>query len=343
MLRDEARCCHAWCGVYLKEIDLLAFRDNVVNTDNAVTTKQVVNHRGQLRDALCKAFADSGRCYLVALIIVLGCIVEELIFRDNLRNGEYHTLLLRLIAAASQLSASHESFYHHVLAFLQGKFDCRTKLLHGLDLSCAEGGPAPGRLHKARQTNARHYLLVRHLFVVTYLDEQTVCNRNAKSPHVIVENELVVSHCFDKDITCRVRHLNEVEVTLQFSVLAWSTMNGDVSEVGMNLLAVMHETKVVSIDLRATSIRKQSLPLASMNLYLIYNITRGIDERSYSFCTTHTYVMLRTVTATNYCYCFHYALFSFYSCYKLSIYSIMPRSPRAVPTRRTSPRLSWDA
>ena len=38
LLRDEARCCHAWRGVYLEEIDLLAFRDNVVDTDNAVTT-----------------------------------------------------------------------------------------------------------------------------------------------------------------------------------------------------------------------------------------------------------------------------------------------------------------
>ena len=49
-----------------------------------------------------------------------------------------------------------------------------------------------------------------------------------------------------------------------------------------------------------------------MNLYLIYIITRGVDKRSDAFSTTHAYIMLRTITATNYCNCFlHITIINF--------------------------------
>ena len=311
MLRDETRLCHARRGVYLQEVYLVACRDDVVDADDAATTKQVVYHRGQLRDAFGKAFADAGWRYLVAFVVVLGCVVEELILRDHLCDGEHDALLLCLVAAARELCAIHEGLHHHVFAFLQSEVDGRTKLLDGLHLCRAEGGTASGGLHEARQTDARHDVLVAHLLVVTNLHEQAVGNGNAESTHVIVEHELVVGHGFDEDATGRVRHSNEVEVALQLAVLARSTMNRDVGKVGKDRLAFCLEAEVVSVDFASTAIRKQSLPFASMNLYLIYIITRGIDERSNAFRAAHTYIMFRAITATNYCYCLFHLRFDY--------------------------------
>ena len=79
LLRDEARGRHAWSGIDFEQVNLVAFRDNIVNTNDAVTIQKVVNHGGQLADSFRKTFADAGRSDFVALIIVLGGIVEELV------------------------------------------------------------------------------------------------------------------------------------------------------------------------------------------------------------------------------------------------------------------------
>ena len=42
LLGDEAGGRHARCGVYLQEVQLVAFGDDIVDADDAVTTEDVV-------------------------------------------------------------------------------------------------------------------------------------------------------------------------------------------------------------------------------------------------------------------------------------------------------------
>ena len=87
-------------------------------------------------------------------------------------------------------------------------------------------------------------------------------------------------------------------------------MNGDVSKVGMNRLTLSLEAEVVTVNLRATAIRKQSLPVAGMNLYLLYIITFRVDKRGDAFCAPHAHIMFRAIAPTNYCNCLlHILLF----------------------------------
>ena len=43
LLWNETGCCHSWCGVHLQQVDLLAFGNNLVNSDYAVSTDDVIN------------------------------------------------------------------------------------------------------------------------------------------------------------------------------------------------------------------------------------------------------------------------------------------------------------
>ena len=133
--------------------------------------------------------------------------------------------------------------------------------------------------------------------VSTLLDEQAVGHRYAEGTHVVVQHKLVIRHGLDEYVACAVGHADEVEITLQHSVLARCTVDGDVAEVRANALLAVLETEVVAIHNVPCAVGQDGLPVAGMNLYLIYIIARRVEEGRYAFCTAHTHVVLRCIAS----------------------------------------------
>ena len=69
-----------------------------------------------------------------------------------------------------------------------------------------------------------------------------------KRSKIIIKRELVESKCLNKYATGAVRETDQVEITLENTVFAGRTMDGDVGEIEGLALAVHFIREVVEID-----------------------------------------------------------------------------------------------
>ena len=72
---------------------------------------------------------NTGRSDLLYLAIVLGVVVEELIARYHLSDGEQDGLLLSLIDALCDLCSIQETLDHHLGALQHGLANGRSQLI----------------------------------------------------------------------------------------------------------------------------------------------------------------------------------------------------------------------
>ena len=97
LLGDETGCSHTWRGVHLKHRNLTLMRNDIVNADDAIAMEDVVDVAGDLRHTVGNLRSNACRCNLLHLTIVLGVVVEELIARHHLGDGEDDSLLTSLV------------------------------------------------------------------------------------------------------------------------------------------------------------------------------------------------------------------------------------------------------
>ena len=85
-------------------------------------------------------------------------------------------------------------------------------------------------------------------------------NPYAEAFQVLVGYELVECQCRNQYIAGGIRDSEQFKITLQDAVLARSAVDGDVGEIGLYLLPVLHEGEVVLVYRALRAVFQQGVP-----------------------------------------------------------------------------------
>ena len=147
-----------------------------------------------------------------------------------------------------------------------------------LHLAHSEAGTVGGGLHEQREPELLDDVFLVKLILVSVSDKDAVCHRDAESPEVIVQGELVECERLNEHSACRVRYLEQVKISLQLSVLARSAVYSDIDVVKMVSDTVLNEREVVAVDTGREAIVKVHMPVETSHLDYIDIISLLVEE-----------------------------------------------------------------
>ena len=193
--------------------------------------EDVVDVAGDLRYTVGNLWSNACRRDLLHLTIVLGIIVEELVARHHLGDGEDDSLLAGFIDTLRNLRTFEITLDHNLRTLQHRLADGRSQLVLVLHLGYAKRRSVSSRLDEARHANALLDFIVAHQFLVTLANQQGVGHADTITAQILIEHELIESHSLHQHTTGTVGQIDQIEVTLQQAVLTRSAMNGDIGIV----------------------------------------------------------------------------------------------------------------
>ena len=223
---------------------------NVVDADNAVAIELTIDVSRRFANALCRTFGNAGGRNLVTLALVFGIVIKEFAsFEGNFCDGEAnHIAVLATKTTASDFGSDQLPLDHHFIAFIHRLMNGGNHFFEGFHFAHTEGAAAGIGLDETRESDALDDFL-RSGQRLSATHHQAVADMDAgKCAKIIIKRELVESKCLNKYATGAVRETDQVEITLENTVLAGRTMDGDVSEIEGLALAVYFIREVVEID-----------------------------------------------------------------------------------------------
>ena len=73
--------------------------------------------------------------------------------------------------------------------------------------------------------------------------------------------------------------MDEVEVALHHAVFTWLSVDGDISIIKVNMLAVFYKREVVLVNLNSLTIIQGHVPISALHIDEIDIITLLVEER----------------------------------------------------------------
>ena len=73
--------------------------------------------------------------------------------------------------------------------------------------------------------------------------------------------------------------MNQVEIALHHTVLAWLTMDGDIGIIEELTLAVFDKREIILVDLGCCAIIECHMPIDTLDVYYINIVTLFVEER----------------------------------------------------------------
>ena len=231
-----------------------------------------------LGDTLSYIGRETGRSNLLYLTIILGIVVEELVARHHLCGRQDNGLLASLINTLRNFRTLQEALNHNLGTLQHSLADSRSQLVLAFHLADAKTGTVGSRFHEARHTDALLYLIIAYQFLIALTDEQRLCYTDTVAAQILVQHELIERHRLNQYATGRVRQSDEVKVTLQDTILARCTMNGDIGVVKEGGLAVYHEREIVAVNLGRQTVGQFNMPVLSLDINDIDVIALLVEE-----------------------------------------------------------------
>ena len=210
--------------------------------------------------------------------MVLGVGAEDLVLRPPLGSGQHHRPLTRLVASHRNLRAVDAGLDHHLRALEHGLAYGRCQLVLVLHLGYAEAAPVGCRLHETGHADACLHLVVAHKLLVAAAYEQAVGHEHAVAAQILVEHELVEGHRLDKNAARGVRYSNQVEVSLEHSVLSRRAVNGYVCIIEEHGFTVFHKREVIAVDGGRGAVAEVDVPVEALHVYYIYIVSFLVEE-----------------------------------------------------------------
>ena len=265
----------------------------------------IVQTEGLGLDLISDGVRDARRRDLVHFAFVLRVVIEELIMCHHLRDGESDGFVLRLIGAAGHFGTLHERFADHLVALLESSLDGRIDVFHRLHFGAAEGRTAYVRFDEAGQAQRVRYLrCVRQFLPRT--QHHTVCDMKTEIGQVVVAGIFVKRQRRGEDTAAGVGHSDHIEVTLQDTVLARRTVDGDIRQIEGVLRAPARKRKIILID--GASVL--GVPILSFEHDDSHVVPRLADPGLQPGSRPQRHVVLAAVSPRNDSYfSFHVALF----------------------------------
>ena len=195
---------------------------------------------------------ETGWSDFLNLTIVLGIVIEELIAGYHLGSRQYHGLLGCLVDTLRNLSTIEEAFDHHLVALHECDTEGRSQLVGILHLAHTEATAVGCRLYETRHTDALGNLVLIILFTTT--EQDTVSHVHTETTQIVVEHILVEGHCLYQHTTCRIWQVDEVEVALHHTILTRLSVDGDISIIEIDMLAVFHKREVVLVNINRLTV-----------------------------------------------------------------------------------------
>ena len=114
-----------------------------------------------------------------------------------------------------------------------------------------------------------------------FTDDEAFADADTESFQVLVQGEFIERHGLHEHVRCGVRQMDEVEISLQDTVLTRSAMYGDVGEIRPDTLAAFHEAEIVAVHVRTAPAFQMSLPCHTFDFndinFISFLVEKGID------------------------------------------------------------------
>ena len=133
------------------------------------------------------------------------------------------------------------------------------------------------RLYETRHTDTLGNLFFIISFTAT--EQDTVCYVYTETAQIIIEHILIKSHCLYQNTACRVWQMDEVEVALHHTILTRLSVDGDISIIEIDMLAVHNERKIVLVNLDSLTIIQSDMPVGTLHIDEINIVALFIKER----------------------------------------------------------------
>src|SRR5574344_317290 len=109
---------------------------------------------------------------------------------------------------------------------------------------------------------------------------------------MLVQHKLIESHGLYQHTARAIWEMYQVEVSLQNTVLTWSTMNGDIGIIEHCGLTVLHKGEVITVDNNRGTVRQFHMPVTSLHIHDIYIVTLFVEERVKSLSRAQCHIVL---------------------------------------------------
>ena len=295
LLRDEARFRHARRGIDFEHHDLvvalLILRDDIVDADDAVAMQDVIDATGLSSHSLSCLRRQTGRRDFLNLSVVFRIIVEELIVGHHLCCRQHDGALLGLIDANGDLRSVHESLNHHLLVFHERRTEGRSQTVEILHLRHTKAGTVGSRFHEARHAHRLEQLLFGKLFLLTMTDEDAGCNVHTIAGKVFVQDIFVEGQRLHQYAAGAIGQVEEFEIALHDTILARSTVDGDIGIVEPDGLAVEFEGEIVLVDFRRLATLQIHMPVEAFDIDDIDIVAFFVEEGIDTLCRAQGYIV----------------------------------------------------
>ena len=292
MLGNETGGSHTRCGVHFEHGYLTLLRDDIVDADDAIAMKDIIDMAGNLRHAVCYLWRDTSRRDLLHLTIILGVVVEELIAGHNLRDWEDNSLLTGLVDTLCDLRPFKETLDHHLRALQYRLADGWGQLIFILHLRDAKRRTICSRFHEAGHADALLDLIIADQFLIALTDQQGVGHADTITTQILVKYELIESHCLYQHAAGAIWHVNQIKVALQQPVLTWSTMDSDIGIIEQLGLSVLYKGEIVAVNLGCRTVMQFNMPILSLDVNDIDIITLLVEEGVKSLSRAQRHIVL---------------------------------------------------
>ena len=105
--------------------------------------------------------------------------------------------------------------------------------------------------------------------------------------------------CLDQHVAGRVGQVYHVEIALQYAILARGAVDGDVSIVKTDFLAILHEREIVFIDDRLLTVGQIYVPILFPDQNDIDILTLMVHRRFNTLCRAQGNLIFRGVATTH--------------------------------------------
>ena len=85
--------------------------------------------------------------------------------------------------------------------------------------------------------------------------------------------------------------MDKVEISLHNTILAWLTMDGDVSIIEVYMFAIKFEREIVFINFHNLAIVEIYMPVCTFDIYDVDIIAFMVEEGIKSLCRPQRYIM----------------------------------------------------
>ena len=300
LLGNKAGCRHAGRSVYLQQIDFRPFGNDVVHTDDALGSHDVIDGRSKFLHAVAQLVGDAGRSNLVRIAAILGIIVEILVVRHHLGDGEDDELVVAAVAAAGDFRAGEQVLDHGFVALHEGLVEGVGELVGRLHFRDAEAASAGVGLDKAGVADAARHAVGRGAFAAAAhkdgVGDVEVAPR--ERAEVVVERVLVEREGLDEDVARRVRHADEVEVALEDAVFARGAVDGDVGEIERVAPVGGGEAEVVAVDGQARIV-VVDVPVGALHLDDVAIVFLSVHKRQDAGCAVQRDVVFGGIASSD--------------------------------------------